>query len=64
MREKRSLDKEHLPSSDYELWLRSQHATSHERRHSAPNPDLYEAWIEARVSKRLQILGKRKSQKR
>ncbi|HMD78778.1 MAG TPA: hypothetical protein VKF39_02220 [Nitrososphaerales archaeon] len=54
MREKRNLEKRHLPESVYEVWLHSQTAAKEEKRHMSPAEDLYEAWIKQRVSKTLE----------
>jgi hypothetical protein len=54
MRERRNLDKSHLPESVYEVWLHSQAAGREGKRHRAPAEDLYEAWIKKRVSQTLE----------
>jgi hypothetical protein len=54
MREKRNLERRHLPESVYEVWLHSQTATKEGKRHRSPAEDLYEAWIKQRVSKTLE----------
>jgi hypothetical protein len=50
MRERRNLEKRHLPESVYEVWLHSQSAAQEGKRHRTPAEDLYEAWIKKRVS--------------
>jgi hypothetical protein len=52
MREKKTLDKKHLPSSVYEQWLKSQHPRSEPRGHKVPAPDVFEAWVEKRAEKK------------
>ena len=54
MRERRNLEKSHLPESVYETWLQSQAAGKEGKRHRAPAEDLYEAWIKRRVSQTLE----------
>ena len=54
MRERRSLEKSHLPESVYEVWLHSQATVKEGKKHRAPAEDLYEAWIKNRVSQTLE----------
>jgi len=54
MRERRNLEKRHLPESVYEVWLHSQASGKEGKRHRTPAEDLYEAWIKKRVSQTME----------
>ena len=52
VREKRELEKRHLPRSTYEDWLSKQRAGSASHAHRNPAPDVYEEWVNARAKKK------------
>jgi hypothetical protein len=61
MRERRSLEKKHLPESVYEVWLHSQSSSKEGRKHKTPAQDLYEEWVKKRVDATLEgpVRGRR-----
>lgn len=53
MRENRVLDRTKLPGSVYEAWLGEQHPERPPKAHRSPPPDIYEAWVEAKVRQKV-----------
>jgi hypothetical protein len=53
MRESKKIEKTHLPRNTYEVWLDSQTPKPSETKHKSPPADIFEAWMEKRVGKKL-----------
>ncbi len=53
MRERRELNRSHLPESTYEAWLSEQSAPKTGTAHRNPSPDVYDTWVDERVRKRV-----------
>jgi len=64
MRERRDLDRKHLPASTYESWLTRQPAGHAGKAHRAPPRDAYDEWVAGRVHAKAGKLGPEKQKKR
>ena len=53
LRESKTLEKKKLPGSVYELWLSEQHPGHVAKVHQTPPQDVYEAWVEEKVRRRI-----------
>ncbi len=53
MRERRDLDRSHLPESTYDAWLSKQSAPKVGTVHRNPSPDVYDTWVDERVRRRV-----------
>jgi hypothetical protein len=64
MRERRDLEKKHLPASSYETWLQKQPAEHRGRAHRTPPHDAYEEWMAVRVHAKTGATGEPKPKRR